>query len=455
MPRIVRAALFSIRDLVLSAGPFILIALALLIGAYYVLKPAPPKRVVLATGPERSAFDEFGKRYAAELKRYGIEVVLKRTSGSGENRRALRDPKQDVDLGFLRGGVRSAESAEEEEPKDEEIDLVSLGTLFYEPVWIFYREKAARRLPGKALTAIAQMKGWRVNSGAKGAAVRGLFRRIIEANGLKLADLKESRHEDTQSVIELLGGDIDAIAMVAAPESQFVQMLLLTPGIRAFEFPQADAYARQFPFLSSVELPRGVVNIGKNVPARDMTLVASTVSMVARDDTHPAILQLFAQAAKKIHGGGGWVAKQGQFPVAQSAEFPLAAEAERLYRNGPPLLQRYLPFWLANLIDRMWVALFSIVAILIPLSRVVPPLYVLRIRSRLFRYYRRLRAIEEAAAERSEPVEELIRQLDSMDEAAKRIVVPVSYTDELYALRSYIDLVRARLRPAAAAPENA
>lgn len=446
MPRIVRAALFSIRDLVFSAGPFILIALALLVGAYYILKPTPPKRVVLATGPERSAFDEFGKRYAAELRRYGIEVVLKRTSGSGENRRGLHDPKQDVDLAFLRGGVRAAETSENDE-KDDDMDLVSLGTLFYEPVWIFYREKAARRLPGRVLTAIPQMKGWRVNSGAKGAAVRGLFRRLIEANGLKLADIKETRYEDTQSVMELLGGNIDAIAMVAAPESQFVQMLLLTPGIRALEFPQADAYARQFPFLSSVELPRGVVNIGKNVPPRDMPLVASTVSLVARDDTHPAILQLFAEAAKKIHSGGGWVARQGQFPVAQSAEFPIAPEAERLYRNGPPLLQRYLPFWLANLIDRMWVALFSIIAILIPLSRVVPPLYVLRIRSRLFRYYRRLRAIEEAAAERSEPVEDLIRQLDSMDEAAKRIVVPVSYTDELYALRSYIDLVRARLRP--------
>lgn len=449
MPRIVRAAIFSMRDLFLSAGPFILIALALLVGAYYVLKPTPPKRVVLATGPERSAFDQFGKRYAAELKRYGIEVVLKRTSGSGENRRALHDPKLDVDLAFLRGGVRAAETSENDE-NDDDMDLVSLGTLFYEPVWIFYREKAARRLPGGTLATIPQMKGWRVNSGPKGAAVRGLFRRIVEANGLKLADLKETRHEDTQSVMELLGGNIDAIAMVAAPESQFVQMLLLTPGIRALEFPQADAYARQFPFLSPVELPRGVVNIGKNVPPRDMPLVASTVSLAAREDTHPAILQLFAQAAKKIHGAGGWVAKQGQFPVAQSAEFPLAAEAERLYRNGPPLLQRYLPFWLANLIDRMWVALFSIIAILIPLSRVVPPLYVLRIRSRLFRYYRRLRAIEEAAAEGSEPVEDLIRQLDSMDEAAKRIVVPVSYSDELYALRSYIDLVRARLRPAPA-----
>jgi len=449
MPRIIRAALFSVRDLLLTAGPFILLTLALLAVAYYVLKPNPPRRVVLATGPERSAFEEFGKRYAADLKRHGIEVVLKPTSGSGENRRLLRDQKQDVDLAFVRGGARAATNGDDD-AEDDGIPLVSLGTLFYEPVWIFYREKSARGLPGRSLGELAQLKGWRVNTGARGAAVRGLFRRLLDANGLELKDLKESRLEDTPAVMALLAGEIDALAMIAAPESPFVRMLLMTPGIRSAEYPQNDAYTRQFPYLSAVSLPRGVVDIAKNVPRRDVPLVASTVSLVAREDTHPALLQLFAQTAKKLHSEAGWLAKPGQFPIAVSIEYPIAAEAERYYRAGPPLLQRYLPFWLANLIDRMWVALFSIVAILIPLSRVLPPLYVLRIRSRIFRNYRQLREIEDAAEDGSEPVEKLIEQLHALDEDAKHIVVPVSYTDELYALRSYIDLVRERLRQAAA-----
>jgi hypothetical protein len=152
------------------------------------------------------------------------------------------------------------------------------------------------------------------------------------------------------------------------------------------------------------------------------------------------------QAAGRIHGGANWIARAGTFPTPQNTEFPIAPEAERYYKNGPPFLQRYLPFWLANLIDRMWVALFSIVAVLIPLSRIVPPLYQLRVRSRIFRWYRQLRDIEERANEKGGAQKELTGELDRLDAKASRIRVPLAYTDELYALRQHIDLVRERLQ---------
>ena len=207
-------------------------------------------------------------------------------------------------------------------------------------------------------------------------------------------DIVRSSLDLTDAVVGLLGGQLDAAALVSAPESPMVQMLMQTPGIRLYEFAQPEAYARRYSFLSAVTLPRGVVDIPRNVPAHDMVMVAATCSLVVREDLHPALAQLFVQAAGRIHGGGGWISRPGQFPSAQGSEFPLAREAERYYRNGPPLLQRYLPFWLANLVDRMWVALFSIIAVLIPLARVVPPLYEFRIRSRIFRWYRNLRQIE-------------------------------------------------------------
>ena len=177
-------------------------------------------------------------------------------------------------------------------------------------------------------------------------------------------------------------------------------------------------------------------------------MVAATCSLVAREDLHPALVQLFVQAASRIHGGGGWISRPGQFPSAQGSEFPLAREAERYYRNGPPLLQRYLPFWLANLVDRMWVALFSIVAVLIPLARVVPPLYDFRIRSRIFRWYRNLRQIENDLAQGSAPHAELLERLNALDTKVEYIAVPLSYADELYSLRGHIALVRERLRSA-------
>ena len=447
MPRSIRNTLLSVRDLIAAAGPFAVLALLLLTGAYFLLDPAPPRRVVLATGPEQSDYAEFGKRYATELRRYGIEVVLKPTQGSSENRRLLRDAAQAVDLGFVRGGSSDAARAADDEKSG--VPLVSLGSLYLEPVWLFYRSEAAKRLNREAtLTQLAELRGWRVNVGARGGGVTGLFGKLLQANGIERESLQASRLEQTQAVVALLAGELDAVVLAAAPESLMVQMLLQTPGVKLFEFAQAEAYARRLPFLRAVELPRGVVDLARNLPAHDLPLVAATTTLVAREGTHPALLQLFVQAAHNIHGGTGWIARAGQFPSPQNTELPLAREAERYYRNGPPLLQRYLPFWLANLIDRMWVVLVSIIAVLIPLARVVPPLYEFRIRSRVFRWYRQLREIEDALRTKTASSAELLDDLNKLEARAQHVTVPLSYADELYSLRSHIQLVRKRLASA-------
>jgi TRAP-type uncharacterized transport system substrate-binding protein len=449
LPRIVRVALVSIRDLVATAGPFVLIAAALLIAAYFVLDPAPPKRVVLATGPELSAYARFGERYAEEMKRHGIQVELRPTLGAFENRRLLRDPKEKVDVAFVQGGSDDSPRATEEE-KASMVDLVSLGTLFYEPVWIFYREESAKKLSrDAALEAVPQMRGWSVNIGARGSGTPGLMNKLLYANGMERTELKRSNFDETTAVVALLEGKLDAAVLVSAPESQMVQMLLQTPGIKVYEYEQAEAYARRYPFLSPVVLPRGVVDLAREVPAEDVTLIATTSSLLAREDIHPALVQLFAQAASRIHSGPGWIARAGSFPNAQQSEFEIAKDAARYYQSGPPLLQRYLPFWLANLVDRMWVALFSIIAVLIPLSRLVPPLYEFRVRSRIFRWYRNLRQIESDHEHGQKGAPELLGALDKLESRVSGIAVPLSYADELYALRTHIALVRVRLQKGA------
>ena len=447
MPRIIRNTLLSARDLAVTVGPFVLIALVLLIGAYFVLQPNPPRSVVLATGPEQGDYAEFGKRYAAALKKHHIEVVLRPTQGSSANRRLLRDAKEKVDFGFVRGG--SSEVIQAEDEKGTGLPLVTLGSLFFEPVWIFYRTDAAKKLPGKKLEKLDQLRGWRVNTGGRGAGTTNLLSKLISANGLNREDLKIERLDLTQSAIALFNNEIDAMILVSAPESPILQMLLRTPGISLFEFTQAEAYSRRFGYLSAVTLPRGIADFAHDVPAHDVQLIAPTSMLVAREGTHPALVQLFVQAARDIHAEPGWFAKSGQFPSKEDIEFPLAPEAERFLRNGPPLMQRYLPFWLSNLIDRMWVAMISIIAILIPLARVVPPLYNFRIRSRIFRWYRQLRQIEDSISAGKIPVADLLEELNKLDAKAERISVPLSYTDELYSLRSHIALVRERLTPAA------
>ena len=349
----------------------------------------------------------------------------------------------------MRGGSSDAVRAADEEKSL--VPLASLGSLYLEPVWLFYRGEAAKRLNRETtLTQLAGLRGWRVNLGARGSGVTGLMAKLLHANGIERKSLKESRLEQTPAVVALLAGELDAMALAAAPESLMVQMLLQTPGIKMFEFEQTEAYARRLPFLHPAVLPRGVMDLARNLPAHDLPLIAATTTLVAREGTHPALLQLFVQAAHKIHGGSGWLARAGQFPSPQNTELPLAKEAERYYRNGPPLLQRYLPFWLANLIDRMWVVLVSIVAVLIPLARVLPPLYEFRVRSRVFRWYRRLREIEDALRTNKASPAELLDEVNKLDTKAQHITVPLSYADELYSLRTHIQLVRDRLASATA-----
>jgi TRAP transporter TAXI family solute receptor len=445
MPKTLRHTLLSARDLLVTAGPFLVLAVVLLALAYWALDPTPPRKVVLATGPEQGAYVEFGRRYAEQLKRFGVTVELRNTQGSAENLRLLQDDKSGVQLAFVQGG-----SGRLNQSTEEAIDgLVALGSLFYEPVWLFYREASAKEKLKKAqVGGLDELRGWRVNIGAQGSGITNLMRRLLDINGVDGADLTLSRLEQTPAVMALLAGEIDALVFVSAPESLMVQMLLQTPGVRLLDFSQAEAYSRRLPVLSPVTLPRGVIDLANDLPPADIRLVAPTAMLVARDDTHPALQQLFVQAARNIHRQPGWFQRKNEFPSPGNTALPISKEAQRFYDSGPPFLQRYMPFWLANLIDRMWVVLLSMVAILLPLSRVLPPLYELRVRSRVFRWYGRLRQIEESLTEQQADRAALRKELDELDNKVEHIAVPLAYADELYSLRSHIDLVRKKLAAA-------
>ncbi len=441
MPKALRNTLLSLRDLAVSIGPFLLLAAGLLALAYWWLNPNPPKTVTLATGPAQSAYDEFGKRYARALKPYGIEVKLLPSEGSSENLELLRSGQ--VDLGFVQGGTNERQMADEE-------DIESLGSLFVEPLWLFYREAALAkptkgRLRARTLSNLSQLQGLRVNVGTAGSGVPNLMARLLEANRLDARKIQLSQLSQTPAVTALLAGELDAVVFASAPESVMVQLLLQAPGIRLLDFPQSEAYARRFPFLTPTTLPRGVVDLAGDVPPQNMRMVATTTALLTRADTHPALLQLFSQTAQSLHSDAGWFNRARQFPNLDHNELPVAKQAERTIKNGPPLMQRYLPFWLANLIDRMWLALGAILVLLLPLSRVVPPLYNLRVRSRVFRWYGQLRDIEQRLDDGIDPPALLLTETDELDRVAGQIAVPLSFTDELYALRANIQLVRQRL----------
>ena len=441
MPRNIRYTLLSLRDLLVSIGPFVLLTIALLGLAYWWLDPNTPKREVLATGPAQSAYDEFGKRYADALRRYGITVELLPTEGSSDNLELLRTGQ--ADLGFVQGG--SADIG-----YDDEESIVSLGSLFVEPLWLFYREDAAQRLnQTPTVDSLPDLRNWRVNVGTAGSGVPRLFGTLLDVNRVERQQLQLSELAQTPATVAFLEGELDAVVFASAPESLMVQMLLQSPGIRLMDFAQSEAYSRRFGYLTPVVMPQGVVELSKNIPERDMRLVASTTSLLASAKTHPAILQLFAQTATSLHGGASWFNRAREYPSLAHSEVPLSPEAVRAIQNGPPFLQRYLPFWLANLIERMWLAMGLIIALALPLSRIIPPLYTFRIRSRVFRWYAELRDIEqrhETAAADGVSEQQLLDELAEMESKVAKVVMPLAFTDELYALRNNIALLRKKLQ---------
>jgi TRAP transporter TAXI family solute receptor len=439
MPKTLKLILLSIRDLIASAGPVVFLVIGLLIAAYWWLQPQPPRRVTLATGPAGSAYAEFGQRYARALATNGIEVVLKPSEGSSDNLQMLRNGTADV--GFVRGGSADVVA-------DEEAGLSSLGSLFYEPLWIFYRSDAARTVNRKTgtLESIAQLKGLRVNVDKPGSGVPEIMERMLRANHLDASALQLSNLEQTPATEALQAGLLDVIVLASAPQSPLVQQLLRSPGIALMDLAQSDAYSRRFAFLSAVSLPRGVVDLARDVPTHDVSMLAATTSLLAREQTHPALRQLFAQSAQTLHGDAGWFNRARDFPNTRTSELPVSPEGDRAINGTPPFWQRYLPFWASNLIERMWLVLGGLVVLMLPLSRVVPPLYQFRVRSRVFRWYGQLRDIETQLESPEADREALLTKLDDLDRRVNKVAVPLSYADELYALRNNIAAVRQRVQ---------
>jgi TRAP-type uncharacterized transport system substrate-binding protein len=444
MTRHVSQALLSLRDMLASVGPVLLFAIALLGGAYWWLDPQPPRTVVLATGPADSAYAEFGQRYVQALAKDGIRVQLLETEGPEANLQALREGRANV--AFVRGGTDSGPESNLDEDEDPNEGIVSLGALFYEPLWIFYRPAAlAGQAPPVALRSLSQLQGLRINLDQAGSGVPELMRGLLLANGLGPTAFVASEMPPAEAADALKAGRLDALVLMTAPESATVQRLLLQPGVALAEVPQADALSRRFPFLQTVTLPRGMVDLARDLPPDDVGMLAATTALLTHEETHPALRQLFAQAAQQIHGGAGWFNGVRDFPNTRTSELPVSPEGDRAINGTPPFWQRYLPFWASNLLERMWLVIGGLIVLLLPLSRVVPPLYTYRVRQRVFRWYARLREVEARMEEGEGQPSELLDELDELDRVASQITVPLAHADELYALRANIERTRRRL----------
>jgi TRAP transporter TAXI family solute receptor len=431
MMRQLKARLLSLRDLLATAWWIVLIVGIGFLVAYQFVEPAPPNKISISTGSDAGAYYLFANRYATILARNGITLEVKTSVGSLENLERLR--RGEVDIGFVQGGV-VAPKEDQESPN--ESGLRSLGSLFYEPVWVFYRSE-------KPLDRLGDLRGKRLAVGQDGSGVRQLAQQLLAANDIPV-DKRLLSLSALKAAEALQQGHIDAAFIIAAETAPVVQVLVRSPGIKVMSFAQAGAYQRRFPFLTKLTFPQGVADLVRNYPPEDIKLLAPTANLIVRDDLHPALQSLLLQAASEVHGQSGFFQDVGEFPAYKDRMLPLSPEAGRYFKSGPPFLQRYLPFWLAVLIDRLIVLLIPIIALLIPLLRIAPAIYNWRVRSKVFRSYGELKFLEDDLSQRFElaKVAEYRRRLDALDAEAAQLSVPLAFTDLVYTLREHVNLVR-------------
>jgi TRAP transporter TAXI family solute receptor len=410
---------------------------AILGAAFLLLRTMPPRTITMATGPEGGAYHEIGRRYRALLAREGVTLRLVPTSGALENLALLRDPRSGVGVALVQGGTATPEEAG---------DLESLGTVFYEPFWLFYRSEL-REL------ALHGLRGRKVSIGPDGSGTRALSLELLKRNGVDLDDLELLALSPQAAADKLLAGEIDVAMMLISSDAPLVRTLLADERVELASFPHADAYVALYPFLNKIVVPAGVGDLAKNRPPADVTMFAPKASLIVRNDLHSAIQYLLLNAATQIHSPASIFRRAGQFPAAEAVEFPLSSEALQFYKSGRPFLQNYLPFWMASFTGRLLILLIPIVGVLYPLMRVLPMVYDWFMRRKITRLYGELRFLEHEMEARGATAGhddiksgDMAARLDLLEKQANGLRVPMAYASMLYMLRNHIALVRQRLQ---------
>ena len=413
-------------------GPAIVITIIGFLVAYHFVAPAPPRTITMATGSPTGAYFASGMSYRKILAKNGINLELKNTSGSVENLQLLEAESNGTDVAFVQGGLNTLAKTDK---------LVALGSLFFEPMWVFHQSDVK-------ITKMTDLHRLRVAVGPEGSGSRVLTLQMLDLNGINETNAHLLPYSSQKAADMLLDGQIDIAFFVASHRSEYIMQLFQSNSVGLLGINRAEAYAIRYPFLQVLKLPQGVINFKENIPSRDLMLVAPTAQLVVRSDLHPALIDLLLQAAEKVHYKGGGFEKEGQFPTPKYVDFELSDEAARYYKSGPPFLQRYLPFWVANFISRMMVMLLPLVALLFPLFKLMPAIYRWRMRSKIYRWYAKFEDIDAVIfkEKKTANVEEYIRELDNLEEKVTHIRVPLAYQEELYGLRLHIDLLRKKLQ---------
>ena len=410
-----------------------IVSLALI---YFI--PAPPSKVVVATAFKGASFEYYGRQYRDIFARSNVKLELRETAGGVENVALLQDPKSDVQIAFVTGGVSDGKHAP---------GILSLGTVYNQPYWIFYSST-------ESLDRLSQLKGKRIAVGPEGSGTRLSAEKILGKGGVNSETATLLPFAGLAAVKALSDKKVDAVWIIGSPDATAVKSFLGNPDVRLLGFPMAEAFTRIFPELVRLVLPKGVVDIDRTIPADDVPLIGTTSKVLVRSDLHPEIVELLLQTMTETHSGPEIFQRSGEFPNGTDAEYPVAATAIDYYKNGPSYLRRHLPLWLSVHVQRAIAVLVTAIAIGLPLFHYLPLLYKWNMRRRLLYWYSQLKALE-ASFDASPSDKHLIEtqtEVERIEDAVSHIRFPLTFSDQVYNLRSHIDIVRRKIASRANAP---
>ena len=426
------------RRRLLTIGAILLIA-ALGWGLATLLKPSIQHTIVITTGADNGIYRGFADRYAPLLKRDGITLDIRSSSGSIENYQRLKDPDSEYEVGFIQSGTTR--------PKETD-DLQTIAAVSYEPIWVFYRGDAT----DTTINRLAQLRGKRIAIGVPGSGLLNVAQVLLSYSGITGNNTKLLEMDASKAYQDLENGTLDAAFFIGRPDAS-MQQTLLNSNLKLMSFAQADALVQKFPSLSKIIFPRASTSIVNDLPQTDVTLLAATALLVSKDTLHPALAYLLLEAAKTVHGGEDYFTPLGAFPNLNTDEFPISDESTRYFKSGRPFLQRYLPFWLASFIERRLLILLPFMALLIGLLQALPRMAQTRIKNRLVVWYKEIKSLEDEIWRTPQPTPDKIAQwreeIESIDAHASQIRMPERYFQDVYALKQAIGIVRGRIFQAA------
>lgn len=402
---------------------------AAIIVVFLIANPPPPKSITIATGAEGGTYSAYGVRYKEFFAKRGITLNLLATKGAQENVDLLLEPNSAIDVAFMQSGLLDPMKAG---------DLQTLGSIGYEPIWVFYRGSDK----GGSLQKFTDLSGRKMAIGEKGSGTYTEAMHMLSLNGLD-----QSPSLVAIPAVEAVGaierGEIDALFLIQGVQSGNIQRLLRNPDLHLADFVRAEAYAQNIPYLERLIIPMGGLDLKRNFPSENIQLIATTTELVIRDDLHPALQMLFMQAAHEINGKEGFFTKRGEFPSFRGSGLQESPQASIYYQKGLPFLMNYLPFWLAEFFHRTLFFILPMLIIAFPIIKFLPEFWEKRMRDRINGVYVRLEKLEQEISGSYDRVQQAtyLARLDEIQHQAFKLKHSKAHALEYYTLRGHIDYV--------------